>query len=174
MNTLVIMNRMNKIFFCIISLFCLTTAMAQESPFVGTWEGTYTIPIDDTKNEQRKVVVRINKYENDYVVRMKTMSAEDPSKVKYWDNLNVTNSSPTSLSWNFGSATSYDCGYVVNGQIVYSADFSYNCIVIFNNGRLSYSYSMHTVYKNRNGSVIGTHDTPTLAKTYLYKEDGNW
>ena len=166
----------------LLALLCILYSMganAQDSPLVGTWEGTYTVQFpysdsDEMKSYQTKVVVRINHYDNDYAVRMKTMSVEEPSKVKYWDNLTITSSSPTSLSWNYFSTTSYDCGYVVNGQVVYRADYSYNCNVIYKNGRLSYSDSMHTIYYNSNGSIIGTHDTPTLGKTFLYKEDGNW
>ena len=78
------------------------------------------------------------------------------------------------MIWSSATDKSYECGYVVNGQTVHSADYSYKCSVEYNKGKLNYSYYMHTIYRNKSGSVIGTHDTPVLGNTYLYKEELDW
>lgn len=163
----------------VVSLICTANVVAQESKLVGTWEGTLTSDIPDpnsdgTMDYQFKVFVRIKQYDEDFIVRMKFVPQDEHSKGKYFDNSTIIGSSSTSLTWNCGSAKSYDCGYVVNGQTVYSAEFSYNCSVLFDKGRLLYSYYMHTIYKNKNGNIIGTHDTPILCKTYLYQQEENW
>lgn len=161
-------------------VICIISAMsihAQNSPLIGTWEGTLTMEIPDTegmKDYQYKTIIRIKQYDDEFIVRMKHVPTEEPSKVRYFDNSTVISSSSKSISWNCGSSRSYDCGYVVNGQTVYCADFSYNCSVQFDKGRLLFQYYMHTIYNNKSGKVIGTHDTPILGKTYLYKQEEDW
>ena len=170
---------MKRLKLLLLTVLCSINMLAQNSPLIGTWEGTLSMEIPDpnsdgTKNYQYKAIVRIKQYDGDYLVRMKNVPTEEPSKARYFDNCTIISSSPTTLTWNCGNEKSYDCGYIVNGHTVHSAEFSYNCSVKFDKGRLCYSYYMHTIYRNKREIIIGTHDTPILGETYLYSQEGDW
>lgn len=163
----------------IFTLLCFINVMAQDLPLAGTWEGTLSMPIPDANSDgmrgwQYKVIIRIKQYDENYVVRMKHVPVEEPSKVKYFDNITVLNASPTSLAWSCDTGESYDCDWNANGQAVDKTEYSYRCCVEYSKGRLLYSYYMHSIYKSKNGRIIGTHDTPLLGKTHLYKEEADW
>ena len=169
---------MKKLLLISLMLFSFPFALkAQNSPLVGTWEGTQTQQVPDPNSDglkeiQVKWVVRINQYDNDFVVRMKTVPS-DNSSVTYYDNNTIIESNSTLLSWSSYKTTDYDCGYIKNGQVVNSTEYFLQCRVSFNNGRLKFTYYMHSIYKNKSGSILGTHDTPS-GDIYLYKKDSDW
>lgn len=172
---------MRKLLLIGVSFFVsMTTAMAQESSLIGTWEGTYTIQIPDPnsegmKDEQHKMIIRIKLYDEEYVVKVKTFPVKNPSDVKYWNDCNVTYSDEQQIKWSSYIWTSYDwdSSDKKNGQIIYCVEYIELCTVTMLKGRLSYVGTMHSVYKNRQGDVIGTHDTPTERIT-LYKPEEDW
>ena len=79
----VVMKRLSiYLFICLFSM----NMVAQISPLVGTWEGTLSMEIPDPnsdgmRNWQTKIVIRIKQYGEDFMIRMKHVAVEDPSKV---------------------------------------------------------------------------------------------
>ena len=179
MNILMIMNKIILSF--ILFFACFLNADSQIIPLVGTWEGTYTIQVPDPdsesmKDEQRKMIIRIKQYDDEYVVKVKTFPVMNPSDVKYWNDCNVTYSNEQQIKWNSYIWTSYewDSSDKKNGQVIYCVEYIELCTVTMLKGeRLNYVGSIHSVYKNRRGDVIGTHDTPSERIT-LYKQEEDW
>lgn len=107
------MKGMRKVLF--VAMLCVLSTLrmyAQNSPFVGTWEGTYTIQYPDPdsesmKDEQRKIIIRIKQYDDEYVIKVKTFPVKDPSDVKYWNDCNITYSDEQQIKWNSYISTSY-------------------------------------------------------------------
>lgn len=171
---------MKKIFWVFLLVTCAIKVDAQESKLVGTWEGTYTIQIPDPnsegmKDEQRKMIIRIKLYDEEYVVKVKSFPVKDPNDVKYWNDCNVSYSDEATIKWTSYIDTSYDwdSSDKKNGQIIKCVEYTEFCSVTVSKGRLNFIGIMHSVYKNRNDDVIGTHDTPAW-KVTLYKEDDDW
>lgn len=177
------MKGMRKVLF-VAMLFVLSTmrTYAQESPFVGTWEGTVTLEIPDPNSDgmiehQYKLLVKITQYDEDFGIRMKSVSIEDPSKIyKRFDNCDVIYHDENVLKWRYGSYTSYDwdSSYRKNGDIIHCAVYTYYYTATYSKGRLVVVDSCHTDYKNRSGRIIDTHDHTISGGFKLYKPDKDW
>lgn len=166
----------------ILCFMCIIGTYAQDSPFVGTWEGTVTSELPDPNSDgtiehQYKLVVKITQYDDDYGIRMKSVSIEDPSKVyKRFDNCDVIYYDDNTIKWKYLNSTSYDWDSSdrKNGDVIYCAVYAYYYTATYSKGRLTVVNSCHTDYKNRSGKIIGTHDHTIPEVFNLYKQEDNW
>lgn len=173
---------MKKLFWVILLVTCAIKASAQESKLVGTWEGTVTSEIPDPNSDgmiehQYKLVVKITKYDDDFGIRMKSVSIEDPSKIyRRFDNCDVIYHDENTIKWKYYSSTSYDWDSSdrKNGDIIYCAVYTYYYTATYSKGRLTVVDSCHTDYKNRSGRIIGTHDYTIPGSFALYKPENDW
>lgn len=166
----------------VLLLMCISSAMAfaqDNDPWVGTWEGVETITVPDKNSDgyidfQKKIVVRISKYGDTYGVRVKEISVSNPSDMKYWNDCKVTYSDNSTIKYQSYIQTSYDWDSTYkNGSKVYSAVYTWVVSALYSNGRITLEKFIHTDYKDKNGSFIGTQDTRPK-KLSLYKQESDW
>ena len=164
----------------LLMLMCMLSVMsihAQESPLVGTWEGTYTAHDPDKEEaEQFKLIIRIKQYDNEYVVKVKTCSIEDPSKAPlYWDDCNVIFSNESTIIWDSVNLNinSSDNTYKIDGQIVTCLEYHELCTVKYKTGRLLFEKNLYNLCKNREGNIFK--DIKDYSwKVTLYKDEEGW
>ena len=118
MSILMIMNKMKKYFICILSLFCMTTAMAQEPAICGDWIGVYKSDAisDDVDSEGSKYIIqkdykryiRIKLIDGSYTVRMKTRIADESSPFTYSPECHVIEANDRMIRWKMDLGSSYD------------------------------------------------------------------
>ena len=155
-------------------LASVTMAFSQDNdPWVGTWEGVETIHGFDG-DFQNKFIVRINKFGDDYGVRVKLIPLDNPSKVKYWNDCKVTYSDNSSIEWKSFIETNYDFDSTYkNGRKVYSADYTWVVSALYSNGRIVLEKFLHVDLKDKNGSIIDKQNTRP-EKLSLYKQESDW
>jgi hypothetical protein len=136
----------------LLSLLCSIAAMAQEQdPWVGTWTSeSYSdkdwenSPKDEAIYTDYKLVIKITKNGDQYVVRAKTIKVKDSNYSSYHRPFTVTRMERNTMwleSYVKKDPFTVDYG---NGPFVESYhDFTYFFKLTLNNGILHYSY-----YKN--------------------------
>lgn len=135
----------------ILSLLCITTAMAQEQdPWVGTWTSERYKAIDYDSEVHSytdyRYIIKITKNEDCYLVRAKTVKVSDPNRAIYHDvygfTLTVKQSEGNSMMLE---SRREKIPFYVNGQLdSYSNTISYFKLTL-NNGILHYSFYKYIV-----------------------------
>lgn len=166
-------------FFLLLSVIGL---MAQESKMYGDWQGYY-----DTKEPNEnwemvpvhmKMYVRIKSQGGKLSVRVKNYPMENPSKITYWNNCNITRQTSTSISfsslintvnerWNDTESER------VNGKVVFKYSVYYDSYAYLEEGTLNLTYHLRYVYYGRDDEVIGYSDGIADNVT-LYQEEDDW
>lgn len=149
-------------------------AFAQDNdPWVGTWEGIESI-LGPDGDFQNKTIVRISKHGDDYDVRVKLFSIDNPSKVKYWNDCIITYCDKSTMKWYSYASTSFDWDNTYeNGEKVYSAIYTWKVSATNINGRITLEKKLHVDYRNKNNSIIGGWDMPSSQIT-LRKQESDW
>ena len=189
MSIMVIMNKMKKYFACILSLLCITTAMAQEPAICGDWIGVYKgFKMSDDVDEDGdhypvqtdyKAYLRIKIIDNHYTVRMKTRIADDSKPFNYEPECRIENANENGITWVFDYGDDYDWSPSDTEQgirIGHSHSIT-RCWVVLTNGVLKYTDLHITTYYDKQGRIITTKqwDIPSMRKSYnLYKDDKDW
>lgn len=172
---------MKKAIICILSLFCITSTMAQEPAICGDWIGVYhSWDIED--GSKRKIdcdwkrYIRIKYIEGAYSVRMKTRRADESTPFIYWKECQVIESSNKMIKWEINLGSDYDWSSSAqhNGRLIGHADYYKYCTVILSSGTLKYSEHMLTIYYDKHGGEIGRETTAEVDKHTLYKEESDW
>ena len=173
---------MRKVLFAsMLSVLCLTTAMAQELAICGDWIGVYHgWDIEDVSKRKFdcdwKRYIRIKYIDGAYSVRMKTRRADESAPFIYWKECEVTEYSNQMIKWviNLGSDYEWSPSALHNGRLIGHADYYKYCTAILSSGTLKYSEHMLMVYYDRYGEEIGGETTAEVDKHTLYKEESDW
>ena len=180
------MNKMKKYFICILSLFCMTTAMAQEPAICGDWIGVYKSDAisDDVDSEGSKYIIqkdykryiRIKLIDGSYTVRMKTRIADESSPFTYSPECHVIEANDRMIRWKMDLGSSYDWtpSDKHKGIPIGHADYYKYCTIILANGTLKYSEYMLTIYYDRQGREFDKQKWFEKDGQSLYKEDSDW
>lgn len=147
-------------FFMALLIASLSFAVAQSSdqyPLVGTWVNTHP--------NGTKIVIKISKYENDYLLKKKIIHNDGTTT---YDNITVTYSSPTLINYyDYSEEWDQDGSSWNNYTCYYSFQFE--------NGRASNRYvrfEYRYVYAN-NRIEEGGFDM-NEKPDYYYKDDPDW
>lgn len=151
---------------------CFVTMIAQTSPFVGTWEGTYKTYKQDVGDITIKMFIRINRYEEKYRIRIKEIPVNSPSEVNYWGDCFVTVNNDNSI---FFYCKRKREPWIENGKIVSSFEATDYYHVTFSEGCLYFGYDKYIVtnYDLRD-NFINKKEYPGYRKVTLYKEESDW
>lgn len=160
----------------VLCIVLATNAIAQDSKFVGTWTGTYRNGYTDYKD--RKIVVRIDKINDEWQVRVKDYNPKDTSDCTYREGIYGIEHNGSILEWyqkiNFKISQE-------EKEMFYGADFgerkSY-ARVEYSGGVLLYTdnYWHSGQYYTNGGKLVHTYDEKNefrqfITETVLYKED---
>lgn len=167
-----------KLLLNVFLLLTMTTAMAQNCDLCGTWMGNYkSQEYDETEGgmvyKTFKVFVRINKYGDDYRVRIKSHDVKNPSDVRYWEDCNIVETGDGYLRWyrKIEKRPFYVNGYVDS----YTESELYDCVKNVG-GVLQFTimdrHHMRT-YDNH-GNCVEEEDYYPSTNVLLYKEDLDW
>lgn len=140
-----------KLLVSIMSLFCMTTAMAQDQdPWVGTWTSESYKAIDDDYEglsyTDYRYIIKITKNGDNYLVRAKTVKVSDPNHAIYHDAYGFTQTVKLSEgNCMLLESRREKLPFYVNGQIdSYSNTISYFKLTL-SNGVLHYSFYKYVV-----------------------------
>ena len=168
----------------ILSLFCLTTTMAQEPAICGDWIGVYkSWNIVNTNGDRQKVdadykrYIRIKLIDGSYTVRMKTRIADNSEPFNYCSECQIIESNDRMIKWkvDLGSDYEWTSDAKHKGIPIGHADYYMYCTVILSSGTLKYSDYMFVIYYDRQGREIDKESGPEKTKGQaLYKEDSDW
>ena len=169
-----------KRFLFLIALFFVVTinVLAQSSALCGTWMGNYrSQEYDETAGgmvyKTYKVFVRINKYGDDYRVRIKSHDVKTPSDVRYWEDCNVLEARDNYLSWYRKIERR---PFYVNGHVdSYTESELYDCVK--NVGgilQLTIMARHHIRTYDIHGNYVEEEDYYPSTNVMLYKEDLDW
>ena len=181
---------MNKTFLVfVMTLFCLTTAMAQEPAICGDWIGVYKgLKMSDEVDEDGdhypvsadyKAYIRIKLIDNNYTVRVKTRIADESKPFNYEPECLIEHADEHGITWIYDHGNDYDWSPTAKEQgirIGHSHSIT-RCWVTLTNGVLKYTDLYITTYYDTQGREITTKkwDYPGMRKSYaLYKEDKDW
>lgn len=167
----------------ILSLLCVTTAMAQEPAICGDWIGVYNSFNIVNTNGDRKIVhadykryIRIKLIDGNYIVRMKTRIADDSEPFNYWSECQVIEANDRMIKWKMDLGPDYDWSPDAKhkGISIGHADYFKYCTVILSNGTLKYSEYLLTIYYDRQGREIDKDRSYEENGQLLYKDDSDW
>lgn len=174
------------LFTSILSLFSLTTAIAQESAICGDWIGVYegrTISDELDEDGDKRIVradykayIRIKLLDGHYIVRMKTRIADESKSFYYEPDGKIEYADESSITWVIDLGDDYDWSSTdkVEGiRIGHSHDIK-RCRVVLANGVLGYSEEPRTTYYDTQGRIITTKTWSWGKKFSLYKEESDW
>ena len=168
----------------ILSLLCITTAMAQEPAICGDWIGVFNGPqvIDTDGNRHlvetaHKRYIRIKPIDGKYTVRMKTRIADNSEPFNYWSECEIIEANDRMITWKMDLGSDYDWSSEARhkGIRIGHADYYKYCTVMLSNGTLKYSEHMLVIYYDRQGREIDKECEPEIkVGQSLYKEESDW
>jgi hypothetical protein len=175
---------MKKVIICILSLFCVTSAMAQEPIICGDWIG---IARDASMKEHpetgsimrvdEKLYIRIKQNKGRYQVRMKGQIADGSRPFDYQPECKVTSVSENTIKWSqdWGSNDDDDLGREQGVVVGRDSQIAYFTAVL-TDGVLHLSAKYIITYYDRQGRVITSKEFPfSYSKgVTLYKEESDW
>lgn len=167
----------------ILSLLCMTTAMAQEPAICGDWIGVF----ESTKphpTEDRlipadwKLYLRIKKIGEDYIVMMKRRLADETIPFVYEKKCKVQFGDEHIIRWITIDEDDWDISSTYKEQginVGHVHDTVYNSAE-YNNGCLSFSSYLERTHYDRQGHVINKKkiNTGFPRKCELYKDNADW
>ncbi len=152
----------------VVRLICTANIVAQECNLCGTWSGTYTFPYIG----QKKIVLRINKGNTKYRIRVKESNIEG-GDTYYYNNCIITSFSENYIKWYVETPMEYDgeLNQYIQARMYFSVYFSDGVLLYSDEGR-------YTDYYNRSKQHIDRIDFPSppyLRNVELFnEEEGNW
>lgn len=161
-------------------LMCSINAIAQESKFVGTWTGTYRNFFTDYQD--RKIMMRINKIDNDYQVRIKSYGIKDTLDCQYFPDCYDVENDGAVLKWyhKISSEIREDNDYYKNYGAVYSDGKCY-AKVKYSSGALYFTHGYRLSWNlyDKEGKRVHTHDGVNdnpqfITEAVLYRVDDKW
>jgi len=169
-----------------LSLLCMTTAMAQSPAICGDWIGVYkseTIS-DEVDSDGSKYIIkkdfkryiRIKLIDGNYTVRMKTRIADNSEPFNYWSECQIIEANDRMIKWKMDLGPDYDWSPDAKhkGISIGHADYFKYCTVILSNGTLKYSEYLLTIYYDRQGREIDKDRSYEENGQLLYKDDSDW
>lgn len=172
---------MKPLVFIICSVFYVANLYAQkntaqEPKFVGTWTGTYRNAFTDY--EDRKIVVRIDKVDGEWQVRVKDYNPKDTSDCTYREGIYEIEQNGSVLQWyqktnfkisqeqkemfygaNFGETKRYARVKYSGGVLFYTDNYWVSGKFYTNDGQLVHAYDEKNEFRQ------------FITETVLYKED---
>ena len=113
--------------------------------------------------------VRIDNYDGQFVVRVKTVDSE-AEKTNYRPDAIITSSENTRISWTHIMGDDYDWS---NDSHVKHAIYKMHCSAIYTGGTLAYHEYWETVYYGMNNMVMKTEHWGKEDRV-LYNANDNW
>ena len=165
-----------RLYLAIIALAFVLSGNAQECDLCGTWTGVFKCFDDVLDNTTRRPYVRINKYGDKYMVRVKDVYTynDDSSKTFYWDDCFGVYVNSNTIYWkSYSHKDDYWDGDTSNGKEIALAKYYKVCTATMDNGVLHFSETIEGDYFDSYGNKIGEHHQPWSTKD-LYKDDENW
>ena len=168
-----------------LSLLCMTTAMAQEPSICGDWVGVYEDSDMNPTAEFQSVVdwklyIRIKRIDGQYRVRMKRRIADESLPFSYENNCKVQSANTNEIVWIGYDVDNYDWDSTDKKQgvrIGHTHETVYHKVVL-NHGVMDYYKKSVTTYYDTHGHLITTSTIifPETGSPYcnLYKDDSDW
>ena len=175
---------MKKIIICILSLFSITSTMAQEPAICGDWIGIAREAAlkehPETGNLMRvdeKLYIRIKQINGKFQVRMKSQIADGSRPFDYLPECKVISMSGNIIKWSqdWGGNDESDLGMEQGVIVGRDSQIAYFTAVL-TDGVLKLSERYIITYYDRKGNVITSKEYPvTYSKgVMLYKEESDW
>lgn len=167
----------------LLSMLCMTTAMAQEPAICGDWIGVYLGPkVVDTDGDRHLIEthhkrhIRIKLIDGCYTIRMKTRIADNSEPFNYWSECQIIESNERMIKWKMDLGSEYDWTSDAKhkGIPIGHADYYKYCAVILSNGTLKYSEYMLVIYYDKQGREYDKQISYEEDGQTLYKEDSDW
>lgn len=180
--TLFVVEMKKTLLFSVLLLFCLTTAMAQESKLVGTWIGTYQFQHLDDNDDwvwcNEKLYIRIYKYD-EYRLKMKTVPVSPCNKcrTKYYDNCTITHVDDNTIFFYEKSEKDY---WRVNDVITGMYEIENHYRLSYSNGVLHINPVKRILIEyDKHGNFLKRKDVSNISAWIfkdidLYKEENDW
>ena len=169
----------------LLDVLCLIWAInicGQENLMVGTWIGTYNgRNYDESSGTSgyvpKKLYIRINKYGDDYKIRMKEVDTKDQSNVWYFDgDYSVLNSDDTSIYFTYTDKMGKNYS---NDKITSMDQRETHFLLTWHNGMIHISPVKKILIEyNSDGRLLSRTDISEFGYIIndldLFKEENDW